>query len=60
MEFTVFGERTMTPDAIHGDPDNLRIELVEFRQQLVVESQSIAANGTPVRGVKDDHDRFAT
>jgi hypothetical protein len=60
MEFAVLGERKMTPDSVHGDPDNLRIELREFRRQLVVESQLIAANGTPVRRVKDEHDGFAT
>jgi hypothetical protein len=59
IDFAVLGECKTTPDSVHGDPDNLRIELREFRQQLIVESQLIAANGTPVCGVEHEHDRFA-
>jgi hypothetical protein len=44
----------MAPEAIDGNPDQLRIVLAEFAEQLVVERQLITADWTPVRRVEDE------
>src|SRR5712664_875657 len=47
----------MTPYAVHGDSEELRFELPEFRHQLRVESQLVTADGAPIRGIEAKHHR---
>src|SRR3989442_1828056 len=47
----------MTPNAVHGDSEQFSIELPEFRHQLRIESQLVAADGAPIRGIEAKHHR---
>src|SRR2546422_11764423 len=47
----------MTPDSVHGDSEEFRVELPEFGHQLRIESQLVAADGAPIRGIEAEHHR---
>src|SRR5437867_9753765 len=49
----------MTPDSVYGDSEKFGVELAELGHQLRVESQLVAADGAPIRGIKAKHDRPA-
>src|SRR6267378_8354282 len=45
----------MTPDSVHGDSEEFGIKLPEFRHQLRIESQLVAADGAPIRGIEAEN-----
>src|SRR6266480_5794167 len=42
----------MTPDSVHGDSEEFGVELPELGHQLRIESQLVAADGAPIRGIE--------
>ena len=47
----------MTPNAVDGNPQNLRAVLSKLGKDLIVEPHLVAAHGTPVSGVENEDDR---
>ncbi len=56
MKPAVLGERLVAPDPVHGNAEQRRAELVEFREELIVEPHLVAADGTPVGGIEGEDD----
>ena len=54
MQVAVVGEGEVAPDAVDRDAQQLGVELLELRQELVVERQLVAADRAPVGGVEDE------
>src|SRR5437870_12044585 len=59
VQAAIFRKCQMTPDSVHGDSEEFGIELPEFRHQLRIESQLVAADGAPIRGIEAKHHRPA-
>ena len=47
----------MGPAPVDRNPENFRVELLKFRQDLVVKRQLIRADGAPICGIKSENDR---
>src|SRR3954464_3078501 len=59
MQMSVARERSVAPDAVDGDADDLGAVLAEFRKDLVVESDLVTAHRTPVGGIENEDDGTA-
>jgi hypothetical protein len=56
MQVPILGEGEMTPDPVHRDAHELRIELLELGEQLLVQGKLIGADRAPVLRVEgEDH-----
>src|SRR5947209_20091667 len=55
VQTAIFRKCQMTPDSVDGDSEEFRVELPEFRHQLRIESELVAADGAPVRGIEAQH-----
>ena len=55
MQFAIAGKRRMTPRTVNRNAHQLSIKTLEVLQNFVVKGQLIAANGTPVCGIKGEH-----
>ena len=56
MQLPVAAERGMALRAVNRDAKKLRAEFLKLRKHLVVESHLVAADWTPVSGIKGEHD----
>src|SRR5207249_12048281 len=45
----------MTPDSVDGDSEEFRFEFPELRHQLRIQSQLVAADRAPIRGIETKH-----
>src|SRR5947208_291304 len=59
VQLALVGERPVAPGAIHRDAEELGAVARELGEDLVVQRHLIAADGTPVRGIKRQDDRLA-
>src|SRR5205823_3535427 len=59
VQLALVGERPVAPRAIHRDAEELGAVARELGEDLVVQRHLIAADGTPVRGIKRQDDRLA-
>src|SRR5439155_26971576 len=48
--------RQMTQDCVDGDSEELGIEFPELAHQVRIQSQLVAADGAPIRGIETKHD----
>src|SRR5436190_479980 len=48
MQMTVLGKCFMTPGAVHGNTQKRRAMALKVGENLVVECELVAANGTPI------------
>ncbi len=49
------GKFQMTPDSVDGDSEEFGFEFPELRHQLRIQSQLVAADGAPIRGIETKH-----
>src|SRR5437879_1982680 len=56
MQLAIPAKRRMTPGSINRNAQQLRAEILEFWQHFVVERHLVAADRTPVRRTKSEHD----
>src|ERR1700704_1407255 len=52
MIVAILGERLVAPDAVDGNAQQLGMKLLELRKKFVVQTHLVAADGTPVGGIK--------
>jgi len=57
MKFALAAKGSMAPRAIDRNAEELSSEASKLRKQFIVERHLIAANRTPVRWIKGEHDR---
>jgi len=56
MQIPILREGEMAPNAVDRDAQQLRIEPLELREQLLVQGQLIGADRAPVLGIEhEDH-----
>src|SRR5205807_6958218 len=56
VQVAILRKRQMTPDSVDGDSEEFRFEFPELRHQLRIQSQLVAADGAPIRGIETKHD----
>src|SRR5262245_16723645 len=60
MQFAIPAKGRMTPRAINGNAQKLRIELLELGQHFVVKAHLVAADRAPISRIKGEHHRSPT
>src|SRR6185295_12329575 len=56
VQLAVVAERRMAPCAVHRDTKEFGVEFLKLGKHLVIESHLVAADWTPVGGIKHEHD----
>src|SRR5439155_18861198 len=56
VQVAILRKRQMTPDSVDGDSEELGFEFPELGHQLRIQSQLVAADGAPIRGIETKHD----
>src|SRR5207247_9451571 len=51
VQVAILRKRQMAPDSVHGNSEEFDVEIPEFVNELRVESQLVAAEGAPFRGI---------
>src|SRR5205807_4543286 len=55
VQVAILRKRQMTPDSVDGDSEEFGFEFPELRHHLRIQSQLVAADGTPIRGIETEH-----